>query len=117
MANFEDPRGIPEDQYFQTQKIAASPETEGLEFVRSWDTVAVSMISMLPFVLSIVFAGVWIGISVQRNGVDAQVATQTAFTVSSYIGTAGILRTDVFPVSMLTTFCRCFVNSVVCILR
>lgn len=66
----------------------ANAEDEGLEFVRSWNTVAISAIILLPFVLSLVFSGVWIGLFV-KIGTDVQVAVQTAFTVASYIVTAG----------------------------
>ena len=73
-----------------TQKLIANAEDEGLEFVRSWNTVAISAIVLFPFVLSLVFGGVWIGIFV-RKGTDVQAAVQTAFTVASYIVTAGTL--------------------------
>lgn len=66
----------------------ANAEDEGLEFVRSWNTVAIAAIILLPFLLSLVFVGVWIGLFV-KMGTDVQVAVQTAFTVASYIVTAG----------------------------
>jgi hypothetical protein len=66
----------------------ANAEDEGLEFVRSWNTISISAIVLLPFVLSLVFGGVWIGVFV-KMGTDVQVAVQTAFTVASYIVTAG----------------------------
>lgn len=55
----------------------ANAEDEGLEFVRSWNTVAISVITLLPFVLSLVFSGVWVGIFVKK-GTDLQVAVQTS---------------------------------------
>ena len=89
VADFDNPSSVPEKQRFQTVKIASTPETEDLEFVRAWDATAISLISMMPFLLSRIFAGTWICFSVHRYGVDAQVATQTAFTVAAYIVTAG----------------------------
>lgn len=71
-----------------TQQLMANAEDEGLEFVRSWNTVSISAIVLLPFALSLAFGGVWIGVSV-KTGTDVQVAVQTAFTVASYIVTAG----------------------------
>ena len=90
MAFFEDPEKV-KGQVTVTQKLLANTEDEGLEFVRSWNTVAISAIVLLPFVLSLVFSGVWIGIFVKK-GTDVQVAMQTAFTVASYIVTAGTLQ-------------------------
>jgi hypothetical protein len=40
-------------------------------------------------VLSLVFAFIWIGVSIGIYHVDAQVAVQTAFTVAAFIVTAG----------------------------
>lgn len=74
-----------------TQKWLSNAEDEGLEFVRSWNTVAISAIVLLPFVLSLVFGGVWIGLLI-KTGTDVQVAVQTEFTVASYIVTAGTLQ-------------------------
>ena len=89
MAFFEDPHRV-RDQVTVTQTLLANPEEEGLEFVRSWNIVAISAIVLLPFVLSLVFGGVWVGVFVKR-GTDVQVAVQTAYTVASYIVTAGKL--------------------------
>jgi hypothetical protein len=86
-------------QRFQTKKIydasnvdpkSVRTHVEGLEFVRTWDSIGVSVISLVPFGLSLAFAGAWIGVSIQQYGVNAQVATQTAFTVAAYIVTAGM---------------------------
>lgn len=89
MAFFEDPEKV-KGQVTVTQKLLANTENEGLEFVRSWNAVAISAIVLLPFVLSLVFGGVWVGLFVSK-GTDAQVAVQTAFTVASYIVTAGTI--------------------------
>ena len=90
MAFFEDPEKV-KGQVSVTQKLLANTENEGLEFVRSWNTMAISAIVLLPFVLSLVFGGVWIGLFAKK-GTDVQVAVQTAFTVASYIVTAGTLQ-------------------------
>lgn len=42
--------------------------------------------------LSLLSAAVWIGVSIRQYGADAQVATQTAFTIAGYIVTAGKVR-------------------------
>ena len=89
VANFKHPSNISETQRFQTEAIAAKPEEEGIEFIRSWDRLAISAISMIPLVVSLVFAGVWIGLSILKHKVDAQVAVQTGFTVAGFIVTAG----------------------------
>ncbi|KAH8752362.1 hypothetical protein F5882DRAFT_484903 [Hyaloscypha sp. PMI_1271] len=88
-AFFDDPERV-KGQVTVTQKLMANAEDEGLEFVRSWNTVAIAAIILLPFVLSLVFGGIWIGLFVKK-GTDVQVAVQTAFTVASYIVTAGAL--------------------------
>jgi hypothetical protein len=90
VAFFEDPEKV-KGQVTVTQKLLANTENEGLEFVRSWNTVAISAIVLLPFALSLVFGGVWVGLFVKR-GKDVQVAVQSAFTVASYIVTAGTLQ-------------------------
>jgi hypothetical protein len=87
--------------------MVANASTEGLEFVRAWDSLAVSLISLIPFGLSLLFAGVWIGVSIRQYGTDAQVATQTAFTVAAYIVTAGKFWLDRMYFNMLMVFCRC----------
>ena len=87
--NFEEPSRIAAEQYYQTEDMLKDPEMTGLEFVRAWDSGAVSIISLMPFVLSLVFAGVWIGVSIGKHNVDPQVATQTALTVAAFIVTAG----------------------------
>jgi len=88
VANFEDPQRIPQGQIFQTEHFLKNHNREGLEFVRSWDAFDVSIISLTPFMLSLTYAGIWIGVFTSR-GVDTQIVVQTAFTVSSYTVTAG----------------------------
>lgn len=89
VAHFECLSSVPEDQRSQTEDIAGKADFEGLELIRVWNSVKVSVIAFIPFALSMVFAGLWIGVSVGVYGVDTQVATQTAFTVAAFIVTAG----------------------------
>jgi hypothetical protein len=64
-------------------------DSHGLEFVRIWDRPKLSIIALLPFVISMAFAITWIAVSIAKFKVDAQVAVQTAFTVAGFIVTAG----------------------------
>lgn len=89
VANLEDTERISERERTQSLKMPDDPGTKGLEFVRAWDSAAVSMMSLTPFVLSLIFCGGWMGVSIGKLQVDAQVATQTAFTVATFIVTAG----------------------------
>lgn len=89
VVNFLDPTRIDSKQHFQSDKMLSNTDTEGLEFVRAWDRSKVSIICMIPFVISLLFAMIWVPASIARFAVDAQVAVQTAFTVASYIVTAG----------------------------
>jgi hypothetical protein len=63
--------------------------SEGLDFIRAWDRNNAAGIALVPFALSLLFAIVWIWVSVAQCGVDVQVAVQTAFTVAAFIVTAG----------------------------
>ncbi|KAK5121110.1 hypothetical protein LTR85_005594 [Meristemomyces frigidus] len=97
VANFDNPLRIPADQRFQTASMLEDPTaqgvaTYGLEFVRAWDSTAISIIALMPFLLSLLFVALWIGICVGKYDVDVQVATQTAFTVAAFIVTAGKTR-------------------------
>lgn len=89
VANFLNPDLIDDRQHFLTDSMLSNTEREGLEFVRVWDRSNVSTVGFAPFVLSLLFAIVWVPVCIARYGVDAQVAVQTAFTVASYIVTAG----------------------------
>jgi hypothetical protein len=94
VANFEDPSRIAGDQRSQTRAMVLDVDvgTHGIEFIRRWDSAAVSIISLVPFAVSLIFASVWIGVSVGTFQVDAQIAVQTGFTVAGFIVTAGIER-------------------------
>jgi len=89
VVNFLNPDRLNAKQYYQTFGMLSEVKTEGLEFVREWDRNKVSMIAMLPFVLSLVFAIIWIAVSIAHYAVDTQVAVQTAFTVAAFIVTGG----------------------------
>lgn len=91
VVNFLEPRRLDPKQYFQTVDMLSNVQTEGLEFVRAWDKNNASIIALIPFVLSLVFAIIWIAVSIGHYAVDAQVAVQTAFTVAAFIVTAGEL--------------------------
>lgn len=80
---------IDPQQHEVTQAITEDPMAIGVEFVRQWDGYAISMVVMMPLLISLIFAVVWIAVSAARYEVDAQVAVQTAFTVASFIVTAG----------------------------
>ena len=87
--NFFDPSKLGSTDKTLSTIVVRSPATEGVEFVRTWDRNAISVISMMPFLLSLVFAALWVGIFVGKYHVDTQVAVQTAFTVAAFIVTAG----------------------------
>ena len=80
---------IDSQQHEVTEAITKEPRAVGVEFVREWDGYAISMVVMMPLLISLIFAIIWISVSIARYSVDAQVAVQTAFTVASFIVTAG----------------------------
>jgi hypothetical protein len=89
VVNFLNPHRLDPKQYFQTVDMLSDVRNEGLGFVRAWDKKNASIIVLIPFVLSLVLAFIWIGVSIGLYHVDAQVAVQTAFTVAAFIVTAG----------------------------
>ena len=62
-----------------------------LNLVRSWDAYLISIIVMLPMVLSLLMCILWTLIAVLQFGADVQTSAQTAFTIGSYMITAGIV--------------------------
>lgn len=70
------------------ETVRAISENSALEFQRTYDVGALSVIVAVPPVASLIFAIAWVRVYAHK-GVDLQVAVQTAFTVSSYIVTAG----------------------------
>ena len=63
-------------------------KNSALEFQRTYDVSAISMIVAVPPVASLIFAIAWVRIYAHK-GENLQVTVQTAFAVSSYIVTAG----------------------------
>ena len=74
-------------QHDLTQKLKASPENEGVEFVQFWDTGSISIVAVSLLFASLVFTAVWISVFVRR-GADLQATVQTAFTVASFMVTS-----------------------------
>lgn len=95
VVNFLNPDTLDPAQHHQTDDMLANVASEGLEFIRAWDRNKVSIIALIPFAVSLLFAIIWIVVSVTRYAVDAQVAVQTAFTVAGFIVTAGKSRIGV----------------------
>lgn len=89
--NFLNPDGLDHTQCHQTVKMLKDINvgSGGLDFVRAWDRNNAAVIALIPFVLSLLFAVVWVVVSVAAYAVDVQVAVQTAFTVAAFIVTAG----------------------------
>jgi hypothetical protein len=85
-----------------TSQMIAVKDTHGLDFVRVWDRPRLCIIALLPFIFSVVFAAIWIGVSIGKFGVDAQVAVQTAFTVAGFIVTAGRIKSTKSQVFLLS---------------
>jgi len=84
----------------------------GLDFVRAWDRNNAAVIALIPFVLSVLFAVIWIAVSVEVYAVDAQIAVQAAFTVAAFIVTAGEFHDWVRKMVVYTFLrvCRCPFN-------
>ena len=59
-----------------------------LEFQRTYDVGAISVVVAVPPVASLIFAIAWVRIYAHK-GENIQTTVQTAFAVSSYIVTAG----------------------------
>ncbi|KAK4555744.1 hypothetical protein LTR86_006964 [Recurvomyces mirabilis] len=94
--DLERPARLPADQRTLTRIILEDPANIGIEFVRVRDTSAVTAISLSPFVASMLFIAIWMGLFIGKFGGDVQVVTQTAFTGAAYIVTAGALFIALF---------------------
>ena len=94
------------------ETIRTVPKNSALEFQRTYDVGAISAVVAVPPVASLIFGIVWVRIYAHKANADLQVIIATAFTVSSYIVTAGkthdILRLGSNAVSYMLTivFCR-----------
>lgn len=74
-------------------KIRTGPENSALEFQRTYDVGTISVVVAVPPLASLIFAIVWVSIHAhKRSDADFQVIVATAFTVASYIITAGSPR-------------------------
>ena len=71
-----------------------------LEFQRTYDVSTISVVVAIPPVASLIFAIAWVRIYAHK-GEDLQTTVQTAFTVSSYIVTAGKDRNVYVPNRLL----------------
>lgn len=74
--------------------VPPDPATGGLEFVRALDRSAIGGVIIAPSVASLVFIAVWLSIYLRKTEdnsgkVDQQAVVATAFTVASYLVTAG----------------------------
>jgi hypothetical protein len=71
------------------EQLSSMTDKDGLEFIRSWNTAAVSAITMLPFVLSVIFAATWIRYAHRDENEGFQVVVTTAVGIASYTVIAG----------------------------
>ena len=74
------------------ETIRTVPENTALEFQRTYDVGAISAVVAVPPLASLIFAIVWVRIYAHKGNADLQVIVATAFTVSSYIVTAGRIQ-------------------------
>ena len=71
------------------------PENSALEFQRTYDVGAISAVVAIPPLASLIFGIAWVRVYARKDNADLQAIVATAFTVSSYIVTAG--RTQDLP--------------------
>lgn len=71
------------------ETIKNLPNNAALEFQRTYNVGAISAVVAVPPLASLIFGIVWVRIYAHKNNADLQVIVATAFTVSSYIVTAG----------------------------
>lgn len=71
------------------ETIRTVPEDTALEFQRTYDVGAISAVVVVPPLASLIFGIVWVRMYAHKDNADLQVIVATAFTVSSYIVTAG----------------------------
>lgn len=87
---FENPKlGAHTDAVAET--IRTVPKSSALEFQRTYDVGAISVTVAIPPLASLIFGIVWVQVYAHKSNADLQVIVATAFTVSSYIVTAGAL--------------------------
>lgn len=71
------------------ETIRTVPQNSALEFQRTYDVGAISAVVVVPPVASLIFGIVWVRIYAHKGNADLQAVVAAAFTVSSYIVTAG----------------------------
>ena len=71
------------------------PKNSALEFQRTYDVGAISAVVAIPPLASLIFGIAWVRVYAHKDNADLQAIVATAFTVSSYIVTAG--RTSDLP--------------------
>jgi len=93
---FHHPEAAPKAQAIskRVQKLPVATPHEGLEFIRTLDRNAIGGVIMAPPMASLVFVIVWLSVYLRETKendgkVDTQVVVTTAFTVASYLVTAG----------------------------
>jgi hypothetical protein len=71
--------------------VLGSPgsQTHALNIVRSWDPQITTVIILIPIGLSLMISVLWSIIATRHFKQDAQLSTQTGFTIGSYVLTAG----------------------------
>ena len=78
------------DELINSKVMAKLHQQEfALNIVRTWDAYRISVIVLLPTGLSVLTSVVWSVVAVLKYGADVQTSTQTAFTIASYMVTAG----------------------------
>ena len=79
------------DELIDSKVMAKLHQQESaLNIVRTWDAYIISVIVLLPTGLSVLMSVIWSALAVLKYGADVQTSTQTAFTIASYMVTAGI---------------------------
>ncbi|EXF74490.1 pfs domain-containing protein [Colletotrichum fioriniae PJ7] len=71
--------------------LAQADSLKGLRFVVGWDTTLISIVVLLPTIISIATVVAWPIVAVLKYEADVQTSVQTGATVGSFIVTAGAL--------------------------
>jgi hypothetical protein len=70
---------------------AAGQQELALNVVRTWNPQTVTVLVLIPFVSSLIISVSWSIVATRVFEADIQTSTQTAFTIGSYVVTAGAL--------------------------
>lgn len=60
-----------------------------LNFMRTYRSTYINTVFMVPFLGSLLIGIIWTVIAIRKYSQDVQVSAQTAFTIASYVVTAG----------------------------